>query len=363
MDRAPPPIRDQAPEPKKPLVPKVPGGKVYTFRTWLNKSPEAQPQTPMSLPDVAPPTENPDAVAPPSWMADYSAFDLQDIPNTVRKLGMPKAAKMFDKWFSGKLNYSPTPSMSRAELNQDCHVYPPEMIDKKSISMRWVLGFDRARKEYGELIEDQLFNESALKVLRQKLGKYSRSNEVYAYQLCQYDIQLLHREFQFQWVPVDGALWQKIKQYLTQEVVSRGLPDELTFILGSFNIYAAVQRVLFYWVDTRRMANITHIYVYVKDGFSFTDEEGSASQYLGHWGRKGMSVVARQMAASRVTNTNWWNAPVFQVAGNGASILHPVLNSDFRDWQLRHQQGGDYIIYTDMVPILLRKPIVVTLNE
>ena len=362
MDRAPPPLRDQPPKPKIRPIASVSGEKVYTFRTWLNKKPPSE-----ILPDL--PTVNelpvPEVVAReavPHWMAAYTAFDLQDIPGAIRKLGMPKAAKMFDKWFSGKLNYSPTAQMSKYELNQDCHIYPPEMIDTKSISMDWVLGFERAKKEYGELIEDRIFNDNALGVLRKKLIKYSRAHEVLGFRQCNYDIQMLHKEFQFQWVPVDGDLWQKIKQYLTREVVSRGLPDELTFILGSFNIYAAVNRVIFSWEHGRRVATITHIYVYVKDGFSFTDEDGVVSQYLGHWNRKGMAVVAQQMAINRLTNTAWSNSPVFQVAGDGAGILHPVFNSDFRDWQLRHKQGGDYMIYTDLVSIFLRQPIVVVLE-
>ena len=56
--------------------------------------------------------------------------------------------------------------------------------------------------------------------------------------------------------------------------------------------------------------------------------------------------------------------PAFQdIWRNEFDLMYPVRNSDFRAWQIEHQRGGDYIIYTDMLSIMLDTPIYVFLPE
>ena len=55
----------------------------------------------------------------------------------------------------------------------------------------------------------------------------------------------------------------------------------LTGSLGSFNFYAAIGNATFD-LDARH-ATVTSIVVYVKDNYTFTDDTGKPSQYLGHW--------------------------------------------------------------------------------
>jgi hypothetical protein len=43
------------------------------------------------------------------------------------------------------------------------------------------------------------------------------------------------------------------------------------------------------------------------------------------------------------------------------AVLYPVRNSDFRAWQLKHNRGGDFIIYTDRLTVKLATPITVIL--
>ncbi|MEK6357695.1 MAG: DUF6402 family protein [Burkholderia cenocepacia] len=39
------------------------------------------------------------------------------------------------------------------------------------------------------------------------------------------------------------------------------------------------------------------------------------------------------------------------------NVYYPVRNSSFRQWQLRHQRGGDFVIFSDYRYITLRQPI------
>ncbi|WP_257128129.1 DUF6402 family protein [Burkholderia sp. MSMB1072] len=40
-------------------------------------------------------------------------------------------------------------------------------------------------------------------------------------------------------------------------------------------------------------------------------------------------------------------------------VYYPVRNRSFRDWQIRHHRGGDFIIFSDYRSIMLDKPITV----
>lgn len=76
-----------------------------------------------------------------------------------------------------------------------------------------------------------------------------------------------------------------------------------------------------------------------------------------------IAIVPAQVALSNLANKEWVDGPVYQdPLGGNLNILYPVKNKDFRQWQLRHQRGGDYIIYTNRKPILLKEPIHITIG-
>ncbi len=140
-----------------------------------------------------------------------------------------------------------------------------------------------------------------------------------------------------------------------------GVPDDLTGALGAFNFYAAVARATFDAENEK--ATVTHIVVYVRDGYSFEGATDSRSQYLGHWSKNGVVIVPSYTAAN-LADQPWFDFPV--VAGSTIANLHepgkvyyPVRNRSFREWQARHHRGGDFIIFSDYRPIMLAKPITV----
>lgn len=42
------------------------------------------------------------------------------------------------------------------------------------------------------------------------------------------------------------------------------------------------------------------------------------------------------------------------------TVHYPIRNKDFRDWQMKHQRGGDLLLFSDITFIRLDKPITVT---
>ncbi len=316
------------------------------FDHWLKKphAPVARKTSPTVLGEPPEKKKNPD-------------FDIAEIPEVIRKLGMPKAAGMMDKWFQGELNYSPTDKEYKKDLNQYGNPYPKSMIDTKSITMEWVLSFPRAKKEFDELKTGKIFQTlKSIEAIKKIALKFHQEYQIKAWEQSEKDIQRLHHEFQFQYIKVEGSIWQKFQQYGKQLWSAGGIPDELTLILGSFNIYAAIAYANFTNSSGKRFINITHVYFYVRDGFTFTDDAETASQYLGHWSKKGVAIVILKQATV-TSGIEWVDVPTLHKTSLGLSVMYPVKNSDFRKWQLLHKQGGDYIIYTDKIIVKLDHPL------
>jgi hypothetical protein len=285
-------------------------------------------------------------------------FDIQDIPGAMRKIGAPVGADLMDKWFAGQLNYPPTPADERNGINQNGVPYPAGMIDSTSVKIDWVMKFARAKAGLNDLMS-RLATPSAQREIANALRPYRNRQDIRPWLECQSDIVRFHKEFQFQQAPVDGTLSQKLTQFITQSLFNEGVPDDLTCALGSFNLYAAVSQA---WFDHKnKSAVVTHVSVYVKDNFTFTDAAGHASQYLGHWSRSHVAIVpAHQVAA--LSNVGWLDHAVVQGSVYAKdAVLYPVKNTDFRAWQRKHNQGGDFIIYTDRLTMKLDPPIRVAL--
>ncbi|MGF6552692.1 DUF6402 family protein [Paraburkholderia youngii] len=366
-DNAPPPFpaslvakSNAVPSPAKPPKPdptvkmindllKV-ADSVSRFRTWLNT-----PVTPK-------PSEATKIVAPKKTVPP---FDIQEIPNALRTEMMPIGAMLMERWFAGRLNYSAVPSDELKEINQDGKPYPPDMYDTTTIKMDWVLKFARAKRKYDFLVNDAIRSPAALQVLHKKLLFYRHRSELSTHQICRNDPQRLHQFFQFQHVEVDGTFAEKIKLKLMADAARSGVPDDLTAALGSFVIYAAIGHVRLSrepFGTRRTTAEVTGAWVYVKDNFTFTDEPGERSQYLGHWSSNGVIVMPLDGVAATSRYIPYVESPV--TLGDPVikgQVYYPIHNCDFRQWAIRHQRGGDFIIYSDRRYVPLFPPIVLYL--
>ena len=169
------------------------------FDRWLDK-----PRAPVAR------EVSPTVLGEPPQKNKTPHFDIAEIPEVIRKLGMPKAAGMMDKWFQGELNYSPTAIRSREEINQHGLPYPESMIDTTSITMDWVLSFPRAQKEFDDLKSGAMFKtERAIKAIKNIALKTCQKYRIDAWQDSNRNVPELHRHFQFQYKNVEiQTIWQ-----------------------------------------------------------------------------------------------------------------------------------------------------------
>ncbi|MDR5740531.1 MULTISPECIES: DUF6402 family protein [unclassified Caballeronia] len=320
-----------------------------------------------------PPKKRPPPPPKPAKQVKIPPFDLQEIPGAMRAVNMPVAAQLMERWFAGGLNYSPTNEHEGKLINQDGKPYPPSMYEMSLVKLDWVLKFERAREGYERLLSREVLSSPlAIATLRTMIEPFRRPDrQIFPRHLTGNSLAELHKHFQFQYSPVEGSMRQKIAQFMHREYAYRGLPDDLTGALGSFNFYVAPESVVFSWDGCD--AEIRTVIVYVKDNYTFGDKPGQVSQYLGHWNRSGVIIVPYSAALSAL---NWHREPPGDVvplpeeAGLYAdfpvavadprtrgNVYHPVYNSTYRKWQITHKRGGDFVIFSDSRTIKLVPPI------
>ncbi|MHA7681572.1 DUF6402 family protein [Cupriavidus sp. PET2-C1] len=355
-ERLAPLLRDQPPSPPAPPKPKAPERppkslieSILEFREWLNTPP--------------PPKPTPTPAAPAIKKPRIKPFDLQDIPGAMDRIGWPMSAKVMRKWLSGELNYADSDEGARIGINQNGDPFPQSMIDTTMFKLKWILGFERAKEKYDWLIDESIYSKSAREAIIKIFSKHRPSPyHRDAWKLCDGDMHRYHNEFQFQLKQIDSENTEKFLMLLRGIAMPHGLlMDDLYGSLGAFSLNAAIGGFFFHKVtDKRMLVEILDISVYMRDVFTFHDRGKRGSQYLGHWNRKGFIIVPSATALGEITSNDWIMAPV---ARHGIisdhSIYHPVRNKDYRDWQLKHNQGGDLILYSDRRQIRLQNRLIV----
>ncbi|WP_241239188.1 DUF6402 family protein [Burkholderia stagnalis] len=347
----------------------------------------AAPVVPQKPPAPAPAAPKPAAKPQPSdkpqdaEQADkLPEFDLQDIPKAMDRMGWPISATLAREWLA-----SPK------------HVYNDKLnsvqpIDNTTVTLEWALKFRGALERFNQLVRQAIYTENAAKSAKNTLapvidksfaaGQMNAAGIVIDTAPFLTDLLQFHIAWRFQYQSVSSV-----------DTLDGTALSDLTGALANFNFYAAVGRATvtgerYYKYEGKNkifclepVAQITHIYVYIKDSYSFNDDSPSKSQYLGHWNKNGMvlSYVAAANDFFKSSNLNVGNSTIekWHYLPEGEEInkpidkrtsrlrkfmakdvYWPVHNRTYRDWREAHNRGGDFMVYSRPKLVKLDKPIV-----
>lgn len=345
-------------------------------------------KTEAKAPDKKPPQQAKPEPQDAETVENPPTFDLLDIPAAMKSMGWPIAAKLAQEWFS------------RPKHIYDNNQNSVQPIDSTTVTLDWCLNFGSVRKKYNTLISSDIYSDGAKAVLKHKLAPFLSKNFQSSVNLAfdttsgLSDLRQFHIDWQFQRVDIHNY-----------ETLSSGFGmTDLTAALANFGIYVAIgraevagdryyqynqiEKTKAYCIDA--VVKVTHIYVYVKDNYSFNDSEGK-SQYLGHWNKRGMIVttggIINELANSAgvrgkygdspdsQTTIHWnyllekaLNKPVDKRAGmikkfREQDVYWPVYNSTYNQWREQHNRGGDFMIYSKPQLLALKNPIEISMGS
>lgn len=310
-------------------------------------------------------------------------FDMLDLPDAMDRMGFVVGAKLSRRWFNGRKHIF---------NNERDYVYPPDMVDTATVTLDFMLKYKKVRERYNELIKNDIYTDDAIKALKQRMrdlfgtpflaGRSPYSGNISTLAFCGGDIQKLHKMFRFQRSNVSSF-----------DTLNGRFLTDLTASLANFDLNVAIANASVYaekYHDYSKRApyvfccqfqvEVTHIYVYANDSYSFADmTKQKASQYLGHWNRNGVILVLEAVAADRAnrygidielgsTPAEPMLGPVDTLKGlfgemRKQDVYYPVHNRDYSTWREKFNRGGDFAIFTKPIKIKLPRPIKFTTDE
>ncbi|WP_156992201.1 DUF6402 family protein [Paraburkholderia oxyphila] len=307
----------------------------------------------------------PEVSAPARRLSAQDRFEVTDIPGAMAKMGWHTSAALLNKWFHCSPKNQAMSSFEKTYgLSQDgSHQYPAHRIDQSTIRLDWVLSHSRVKARFDVLQSHfYLTTNTALALLAKKLGKFKDREHIAPLVETNGNMDELHTKFQFQRVQIDTSALEKASVFF-RAMLNYGKPDDLAGALGGFAMYAAAAKIHIRpsIIGSGRVAEVTHVALYVKNPYSFFDDEKeSGSQYLGHWNRDGICLVPEGYV-SQWANFGSWSKYIIQPEGPYGRTYWPVHNSDFRRWQDAHNAGGDMILYSDFQIVKISPSIKVRL--
>ncbi|WP_323870653.1 DUF6402 family protein [Xenorhabdus doucetiae] len=98
------------------------------------------------------------------------------------------------------------------------------------------------------------------------------------------------------------------------------------------------------YVDKTKTKNVfitEGLGIYLKDSYDFVNPD----EFLGVWSRDGVLSKVKTVTYMGFYKDNMWR----ELAAGEYSRYVPVYNEDFRKWQNKHNKGGDFIVFSDVL--------------
>jgi Family of unknown function (DUF6402) len=249
--------------------------------------------------------------------ACFKNLNLIDIPRVMREKKLTIGAAIMEHWFLGKAFVMPAAWKAAPPKGIDPRTIKPDHIDETIITMKWVLEFARALSTYNELRSAVLGNlgaesqEASKRELFNCLksdGKFTKKVEIFGFGSG----KNLHKTAHVNTRIVSSNMWAKLSDPL----------DDMYCALGVFGIhvaaYGSVTPLDPKANDGTHQVKIVKLGFYIKDTYDFAED-----QPLGLWSEDG----------------------AYKMPASGRFL---VENKSFRDWRARFNQGGDFMIFSDV---------------
>ncbi|NHB87878.1 DUF6402 family protein [Photorhabdus tasmaniensis] len=253
---------------------------------------------------------------------EMDIFYLNQIPDAMERMGWEMAPKLMRHWFSIKPDFSffDHKDLKDKYVRGDATLIPPERYNDSIVKMSWAKKYIQVQ----EGIEHLMHNWSSVngigllkKRLMNNVTKLGYSDSVI--ELDTYAQVNRH--------PI-GSMTDKINDYYGA--------------IGKALLKMAVKG----YVDKINNKDVfitESIGLYIKDTYDFVGDE----EFLGVWGKNGVLSKTKMLLFKGYYDGMQWK----ELAGEYSGYV-PIQNLDFRAWQKRRKEGGDFIVFSDVLWML-----------
>ncbi|ODQ08002.1 MULTISPECIES: DUF6402 family protein [Enterobacterales] len=257
----------------------------------------------------------------------FDELSLQDIPCLLKKMGWNTAANLMDHWFST------TPAFEMNDLLRDKYMVgkaidiPKEHYNDSILKMAWAIRYKQVQDAIDVLLNEKLNNILSQKAIFSRLLERNKilsplDNKKIPIGYCSNIIDIDYTS-QVNWTQFGGHF---------------DTVDELRAAIGAGNLELCI-RGYYDLSGIRKAIIIDKIGFYIKDAYNFSGN----FEPLGIWSHDGVLPFSQFYKYMALYTTGAWGSLYKQYKG-----YVPVFNRDFRRWQDENNEGGDFIVFSDV---------------
>ncbi|MBD2798147.1 hypothetical protein ID856_16700 [Xenorhabdus sp. 18] len=269
----------------------------------------------------------------------FDELSLYDIPKIMDKMGWTTASALMKHWFSIKPACKFTAKIKGELVDGNPLKIPETMYNDSIVKMDWARRYDVVNKAIDKL-KNVWASENGKARLFEAIFDRNKDREVDGLFSIGYENRAIELDYFSQ------INWISFGEY-------DDTMDELMGAIGAGILKVAV-RGYFDVRESKKKFIVEKLGFYIKDTYDFNDKykplegvlsDGSniTSEPLGIWSRQG--IVPRKeipvYMASFVSGAFGW------LYKNYRGYV-PVFNRDFREWQNIHDEGGDFVVFSDV---------------
>ncbi|CCW29917.1 conserved hypothetical protein [Xenorhabdus nematophila F1] len=250
---------------------------------------------------------------------EMDIFYLNQIPDAMEKMGWEMAPKLMRHWFNTKPAYSFTEKIKTEYFRGRAIDIPNELVNDSIIKMEWAMKYKQPQDVMSVLINGWASNAGIVQ-LKEQLEKEGGKKEL-GYEN---DIR-----------GIDTFSVVNVRQFGSK----LDTVDDWYGAMGNSNMKVAVKG----YVDKLNSKDVfvtEQIGMYLKDTYDFV----GANEPLGIWSKNGILDKISSVDYAALYATGSWLA--LWIKYNG---YVPVINDSFRKWQKKHNEGGDFIVFSDIL--------------
>ncbi|MDC9582729.1 DUF6402 family protein [Xenorhabdus sp. PR6a] len=269
----------------------------------------------------------------------FDELSLYDIPKIMDNMGWTTASALMKHWFSITPAFKFNDKTRGGFVRGNSMEIPKERVNNSIVKMDWARNYDVVNSCIDDL-KNIWESPNGKKQLFVNVFDGNKEKEIDG---------LIHVGYENSAIELDHLAQVNYKEFGSY----LDAMDELMGAIGVGTLKAAV-RGYFDIRGNKKKFTVENLGFYIKDTYDFTDKyypakgiisDGNniASEILGIWSRDG--VIPRKeipvyMASFASGDFGW-------LYRNYRGYV-PVFNRDFREWQNIHDEGGDFVVFSDV---------------
>ena len=256
---------------------------------------------------------------------EVDVFHLDQIPDAMEKMGWKVAPQLMRHWFSVAPAYKFTEDVKTVFLKGDARVIPERIVNDTIVKMEWARPYINDKLQKGI---QGWSSPAGVKLLKDRLKTLGYSHNMCVPLGMSDSARVLDATAQVNLIGV-GDLFDTI--------------DDWYGAIGNASLKFALRG--YTGIHQERPAFfVERVGVYLKDTYDFVDDNKYASEPLGVWSKH--RVLTKAESTIYLSS---YASGLFGMLARAWSGFVPVYNRDFRDWQDKHNTGGDFIVFSDVL--------------